>query len=98
MKKAITILLAAVMITSAFAGCAGSANSSSETTVPATTSAAETTAPTEATTATLSETDDAIVDAGLKVDENGKITDKNGKEVKTENGKVEVKTEDGKNR
>ena len=85
------------MITSAFAGCAGSANPSSEITAPATTSeASEITTPTEATTATLSKTDDAIVDAGLKVDENGKITDKNGKEVKTEDGKVEVKTEDGK--
>ena len=54
----------------------------------------ETTVP--ETAPTLSETDKAITDAGLKVGADGKITDKNGKEVKVDkDGKVEVKNEKG---
>lgn len=46
---------------------------------------------------TLGETDQAVVDAGLSVDANGDVVDKNGNKVKTtEDGKVEVKTADGK--
>lgn len=55
-----------------------------------------TTAP-NSTLSTLSKTDKAIVDTGLKVDKDGNITDKNGNKLeKSENGKVKVKTEDGK--
>lgn len=51
---------------------------------------------TTATEATLSKEEQAIVDAGLKVDNKGNITDKNGKKVEVKDGKVEIKTEDGK--
>lgn len=47
--------------------------------------------------ATLSDTDEAIINSGLTVDKDGKVVDSNGKEVKTtSDGKIEVKTADGK--
>lgn len=50
-----------------------------------------------ATVETLNETDQAIVDEGLTVDKNGNITDKEGNKVEvSEDGKVKVKTADGK--
>ncbi len=49
------------------------------------------------TVETLNETDQAIVDAGLTVDDSGNITDAAGNKVEVaEDGKVEVKTADGK--
>lgn len=52
---------------------------------------------TDKTEPTLSDTEQAIVDEGLKIDDKGKVVDSNGKEVKTtSDGKVEVKTADGK--
>jgi hypothetical protein len=48
-------------------------------------------------TVAMDDTDKAIVEAGLKVDEDGNITDKDGNKVKKdEDGNVTVKTEDGK--
>ena len=38
----------------------------------------------------------AIEDNGLKIDKEGNITDKDGKKVEVKDGKVEVKTDDGK--
>ena len=50
-----------------------------------------------ATVETLGETDQAVIDSGLTVNENGDITDEDGKKVEvSEDGKVEVKTADGK--
>lgn len=52
---------------------------------------------TDETNPTLSDTEQAIVDEGLKIDDKGKVVDNNGKEVKTtSDGKVEVKTANGK--
>lgn len=50
-----------------------------------------------ATVATLGETDQAVVDAGLSVNDNGDIVDSEGNKVEvSDDGKVEVKTADGK--
>lgn len=43
-----------------------------------------------------SEVSKAIEDNGLKIDKDGNITDKAGKKVEVKDGKVEVKTDDGK--
>ncbi len=37
-----------------------------------------------------------ILDSGLKIDKEGKITDSEGKEIKSEDGKIKITTEDGK--
>lgn len=97
-KRTMTIAIAAAMIiaTAMLSGCGcddSNAINKTATTVQ-TTSVEETTVP--ETAPTLSETDKAITDAGLKVGADGKITDKNGKEVKVDkDGKVEVKNEKG---
>lgn len=50
-----------------------------------------------ATVATLGETDQAVVDAGLTVNEKGDVVDKQGNKVKTAaDGTIEVKTAEGK--
>lgn len=48
------------------------------------------------TSTVSSEVSKAIEDNGLKIDIDGNITDKNGKKVEVKDGKVEVKTDDGK--
>ena len=48
------------------------------------------------TSTVSSEVSKAIEDNGLKIDKDGNITDKNGKKVGVKDGKVEVKTDDGK--
>lgn len=99
-KRLLAVIISALVIsTSMLAGC-GCENKTA-TADEATTSVSEThevsdTSSTTATEATLSATDKAIVDAGLKFDDKGNITDKNGKKVDVKDGKVEVKTEDGK--
>lgn len=56
-----------------------------------------TTAVESATVETLNQTEQAIVDEGLTVDKDGNITDKEGNRVEvSEDGKVKVKTPDGK--
>lgn len=97
-KRTMTIAIAAAMIiaTAMLSGCGcddSNAMNKTATTVQ-TTSVEETTV--SETAPTLSETDKAITDAGLKVGADGKITDKNGKEVKVDkDGKVEIKNEKG---
>lgn len=99
-KRLLAVIISALVIsTSMLAGC-GCENKTA-TADEATTSVSEThevsdTSSTTATEATLNATDKAIVDAGLKVDDKGNITDKNGKKVEVKDGKVEVKTKDGK--
>jgi len=93
-----TIAIAAAMITATAmlsgCGCDDSNAINKTATTVQTTSVEETTV--SETAPTLSETDKAITDAGLKVGADGKITDKNGKEVKVDkDGKVEVKNEKG---
>ena len=97
-KRTMTIAIAAAMITATAmlsgCGCDDSNATNKTATTVQTTSVEETTVP--ETAPTLSETDKAITDAGLKVGADGKITDKNGKEVKVDrDGKVEVKNEKG---
>ena len=98
-KRTMTITIAAAMITATamLSGCGcddSNAINKTATTVQTTSVEEETTAP--ETAPTLSETDKAITDAGLKVGADGKITDKNGKEVKVDkDGKVEIKNEKG---
>lgn len=48
------------------------------------------------TSTVSSEVSKAIEDNGLKIDKDGNITDKNCKKVEVKDGKVEVKTDDGK--
>lgn len=90
-KRTMTIAIAAAMITATAmlsgCGCDDSNAINKTATTVQTTSVEET---------TVSETDKAITDAGLKVGADGKITDKNGKEVKVDkDGKVEIKNEKG---
>lgn len=97
-KRTMTIAIAAALITATAmlsgCGCDDSNAMNKTATTVQTTSVEETTVP--ETAPTLSETDKAITDAGLKVGADGKITDKNGKEVKVDkDGKVEVKNEKG---
>lgn len=97
-KRTMTIAIAAAMITATAmlsgCGCDDSNAINKAATTVQTTSVEETTV--SETAPTLSETDKAITDAGLKVGADGKITDKNGKEVKVDkDGKVEVKNEKG---
>ena len=97
-KRTMTITIAAAMITATAmlsgCGCDDSNAINKTATTVQTTSVEETTV--SETAPTLSETDKAITDAGLKVGADGKITDKNGKEVKVDkDGKVEVKNEKG---
>lgn len=97
-KRTMTIAIAAAMITATAmlsgCGCDDSNAINKAATTVQTTSVEETTVP--ETAPTLSETDQAITDAGLKVDKDGNITDKSGKKVKVDkDGKVEVKNEKG---
>lgn len=97
-KRTMTIAIAAAMITATAmlsgCGCDDSNAINKTATTVQTTSVEETTV--SETAPTLSETDKAITNAGLKVGADGKITDKNGKEVKVDkDGKVEVKNEKG---
>lgn len=97
-KRTMTIAIATAMITATAmlsgCGCDDSNATNKTATTVQTTSVEETTV--SETAPTLSETDKAITDAGLKVGADGKITDKNGKEVKVDkDGKIEVKNEKG---
>ena len=93
-KSSLIVLTAMMAMLSATAlsscGCENSAHK---------TATADEVATTEvpATVETLGETDQAVIDSGLTVNENGDITDEDGKKVEvSEDGKVEVKTADGK--
>lgn len=92
MACGMTLLFAGTTVgTSLLAGCKSDK-------VPTATTSAQTTA--QATTApavTVPKAVKDLVDKGeIKVDKDGNITDKNGKRVEVKDGKVEVKTDDGK--
>ena len=100
-KRLLTVIISALIIsTSMLAGCGCSnktATADEVTTTVSETHEVSDTSSTAATETTLSKEEQAIIDAGLKVDDKGNITDKNGKKVEVnEKGEVEVKTEDGK--
>lgn len=92
MACGMTLLFAGTIVgTSLLAGCKSDK-------VPTATTSAQTTA--QATTVpavTVPKAVKDLVDKGeIKVDKDGNITDKKGKKVKVKDGKVEVKTDDGK--
>lgn len=76
---------------SILAGC----NAEKEPTEPSVISSTVQTSTVQTSTVS-SEVSKAIEDNGLKFDKDGNITDKNGKKVEVKDGKVEVKTDDGK--
>ena len=92
MACGITLLFAGTTVgTSLLAGCKSDK-------VPTATTSAQTTA--QATTVPAvtvpKEVKDLVDNGEIKVDKDGNITDKNGKKVEVKDGKVEVKTDDGK--
>ena len=92
MKKLAILLSIAALATAALTGCGNDSKTESSAATADEASYAQ-----AATVATLGETDQAVVDAGLSVDSKGNVVDKNGNKVKqTADGKVEVKTADGK--
>ena len=76
---------------SILAGC----NAEKEPTEPSVISSTVQTSTVQTSTVS-SEVSKAIEDNGLKIDKDGNITDKNGKKVEVKDGKVKVKTDDGK--
>lgn len=76
---------------SILAGC----NAEKEPTEPSVISSTVQTSTVQTSTVS-SEVSKAIEDNSLKIDKDGNITDKNGKKVEVKDGKVEVKTDDGK--
>lgn len=76
---------------SILAGC----NAEKEPTEPSVISSTVQTSTVQTSTVS-SEVSKAIEDNGLKIDKDSNITDKNGKKVEVKDGKVEVKTDDGK--
>lgn len=99
-KRLLAVIISAMIIsTSMLAGCGCENKTATADEAPTTVSETHEVSDissTTATEATLSKEEQAIVDAGLKVDNKGNITDKNGKKVEVKDGKVEIKTEDGK--
>lgn len=98
MKKRIVIAILSVtaMVTALFTGCGCNTHNTStpDEAVPTTITAVS--EGTDYTVPTLSDTDKAIVDEGLKVDDKGNITDSKGNKVEVkEDGTVEVKTQSG---
>ena len=92
MACGITLLFAGTTVgTSLLAGCKSDK-------VPTATTSAQTTA--QATTVPAvtvpKVVKDLVAKGEIKVDKDGNITDKNGKKVEVKDGKVEVKTDDGK--
>ena len=96
MKKTIAITVIATMLLAALSGCGCQKSSDNSTTSKTETSITEEVT-TESATVELNETEQAIAEQGLSVNEKGEIVDANGKKAKTTtDGKVKVTTEDGK--
>lgn len=97
MKKRITaLILAAMLLATAFTGCGGDKNTSTATTDEATISTTAQSAYDETTPTVDEEIKEVIADEGLKVDENGEVTDSDGNKLKkSDDGTVTVKTADG---
>lgn len=89
----VTTVAAIIALVALFSGC----GSSDTATADEATKSVISTSDEVATLATLSDTDQAIVDNGLTVNEKGDIVDKDGKKVEpSEDGKVTIKDADGK--
>ena len=96
MKKTIAITVIATMLLAALSGCGCQKSSDNSTTSKAETSITEEVS-TEPATVELNETEQAIAEQGLSVNEKGEIVDANGKKAETtSDGKVKVTTKDGK--
>lgn len=103
-KKLLSIILTAILAaasTAMFTGCGNESTATPDTAIAtsdtATTDEVSTTETVINETVPMDETDKAIVEAGLKVDKNGNVTDKNGNKIEADkNGNVKIKTDDGK--
>lgn len=98
MKKRLLagIISAMIISTSVLAGCGCENKTATADEATSVSQTYEVSAVVSATTPTLSKEKQAIVNAGLKVDDKSNVVDKNGNKVETKDGKVEIKTEDGK--
>ena len=92
----VTTVAAIIALVALFSGC-GSSDTATADEATETTKSIISTSDEVATLATLSDTDQAIVDNGLTVNEKGDIVDKDGKKVEpSEDGKVTIKDANGK--
>jgi hypothetical protein len=97
-RKILSIIIAAILAGSMAVMAVGCGCDMEETATPDTaTSTIDEAAEATYETVAMDDTDKAIINAGLTVDADGNITDKDGNEVEAdEDGNVTVKTEDGK--
>lgn len=100
-KKILAIIISALILSSTVTVLGGCGCSRTDTATPDETTTTVQTHTTDNENATepetLSAADKAIADSGLKVDDKGNVTDSKGNTIKkTSDGKIEVKTADGK--
>lgn len=96
MKKFLAIILSAMILATAMAGCGNDNNTATPDTAATTDEAVKATNPTNATAKPTTPVDKAIAEQGLTVNDKGEIVDKDGNKVETTaDGKVKVKTADG---
>ena len=95
-KRFLTAIAAALMVTASFTACGCESKSKkASATADETTSVIKDDEP-EFTTIALDETEQAIADQGLTVNDKGEVVDANGSKVETtEEGNVKVTTADG---
>jgi hypothetical protein len=97
-RKILSMIITAILAGSMAVMAAGCSRDMEETATPDTaTSTIDEAAEATYETVAMDYTDKAIIDAGLTVDEDGNVTDKDGNKVEAdEDGNVTVKTDDGK--
>ena len=96
MKKFLAIILSAMILATAMAGCGNDNNTATPDTAATTDEAVKATNPTNAAAKPTTPVDKAIAERGLTVNDKGEIVDKDGNKVETTaDGKVKVKTADG---
>ncbi|MGN0455015.1 MAG: hypothetical protein ACI4G1_07565 [Ruminococcus sp.] len=96
MKKFLAIILSAMILATAMAGCGNDNNTATPDTAATSDEAVKATNPTNAAAKPTTPVDKAIAEQGLTVNDKGEIVDKDGNKVETTaDGKVKVKTADG---
>ena len=96
MKKFLAIILSAMILATAMAGCGNDNNTATPDTAATTDEAVKATNPTNAAAKPTTPVDKAIAEQGLTVNDKGEIVDKDGNKVETTaDGKVKIKTADG---